>query len=131
MKIIIPQIKHQLNMAAYDSAFSGQQIDIWVNPPSEELYKVSQALVDAANIAGQLRDLDPTKDAEKIAQLSQELEGCGIVQQKFVALVTGWSQEDVKAFIEESIKTDPRLWSWVLLQARSMVYEHQAGTKKV
>lgn len=131
MKIIIPQIKHQLDLAAYDSAFSGQQIDIWVNPPSEELYKVSQALMDAANVARQLRDLDPEKDAEKIAQLTQELEGCGVVQQQFIALVTGWSMDDVKGFIEESIKTDPRLWSWFLLQARSMVFEHQASTKKV
>lgn len=128
MKITIPKTTHPLDLAEYDASFAGQSIDVWVNPPTEEVEKAWKALVRSTTI---LEAMKGETDKDKADEYSKTMDEIGEEEKKFFALVTGWSDEDVKEFIETSLKTDPALWTWLFLAVYKMARDYQANRKKV
>ena len=128
MKITIPKTIHPLDLAEYDPSFEGQTIDVWVNPPTDEVAKIYRGLDLSKDIA-QKQSIE--KDEAKIAEFKAQMDEVGKDQKDFFALVTGWQGEEVTEFIDTAMKTDPQLWPWAFLHVFVMVANHQANRKKV
>jgi hypothetical protein len=103
MRIEIPKITKKIELREYAEEFGEAVIYVWVNPPRGILNK-------SAN---------EQETLERISELwSQGPAG------------TEMSIEEVKILVEESARTDPRLWAWLMQKTRELIMEHRIKKKE-
>ena len=116
MKINIPRVTRPVALSDYAPEFGDQAIQMWVNPPRKvrmefasmmDRYRETLAEIEKAEEgAPELADM-----TQAIVDIAGELHGW--YAKMWSQGDDEWTAEDVKAFVEAALDTDPGLWDFV------------------
>lgn len=124
MKLNFPKIIHTFDLAEYAPEWGGQQIHIWVNPPSDLLAN----LADANKIVIDIESKKKFKQEDLDAARRKYLEHLSAV------LCEGpdnkLSVDDLYAMYEATESTDPSFWMWFQIRVIDEINDHRLGQKK-
>lgn len=98
----IPKIIRKIDLGEYAEELSGNELLVWVNPPRDKLNELQELLDDQSG-------------DEMIA---------------WCAEIWDEEPETVKAFIEDTMDTDPALWSFMVTRTFDLISEHRRGQQK-
>ena len=116
MKINIPRVVRPVALSEYAPEFGDQAIQMWVNPPRKvrlEFADIMDRYREVLSMIEEAESDDPNLEnlAEGIVIIAGELHGW--YAQMWSQGEDEWAAEDVKAFIEAALDTDPGLWDFV------------------
>ena len=138
MKFDIPKITRQVNLGEYAAEYEGTVIWVWVNPPARLLEEHDQVIGEVGRLARELAQepAESSRDAlvEKInkkmsgsanelARIFSQLWSQGPVDMR-------WSEDEIRALVQETEGTEPRLWPWLRNETIKAIRDYRAGVKK-
>lgn len=142
-KIVLP-----IELAEYNEAYAGKQLQVWVNPPREKRLERERIIKEYPRALAKLRDqVNSKQKAEGSEQLAvsehafgSEIDAISVIaavnRKMFVWLVEIWSQHadpETRWSLDEVITVydaDPTFYAWMTRRTIELMEEFRAGQKK-
>jgi hypothetical protein len=138
-KILAEKIVAPLDLGEYHAQFSGQELQVLVNPPRAVREKYADIRQEVETVRQELlAEVKSKKPATAERRKERETQSARLLKEQAAWLSEIWSQgpedtrmtaEEVERLRSESRETNPRLFAWLISQTIRMMAEH-LGTVK-
>ena len=116
MKIDFPKIVKVVDLGEYAEALRGQQVFVWVNPPT-------QTLTELGNLFEKMRDSEGVDGQDEYLKIMSELLSQGEKD-------THFSAKELRELVDKTVDTDPAFWIWLQNRILEAITDHRSGRKK-
>jgi hypothetical protein len=145
LNIKIPTIAKKLDLANYSSAFKGNSVRVWVNPPRSLLdeyvdvqaeFRKMTELIKPSTSKLLNKFLFSERRRRRLEAKTKELNRRFYVWFSKILSAhpnenTHITADDLEVFHKEVNDKDPAFWSWLTKSAESMIIAHQENLPKV
>jgi hypothetical protein len=156
----IPRKIELLKLSEYADGFGDIVFHVWVNPPrrllinhDDMVFRVKALTTALMSLKGEIHKLEADtksnpsnseENAKKLAQIEarkqETIERMARVNEEMTAWLSEiWSQgpeetrmsvEEVKAFLEKTLESDPSFNAWITAKTAKMIADHTEAVKK-
>lgn len=138
-KLKIPVVVRDLDLGEYIPEYTGQVIQVWVNPPRAMLAEFDVLRLELIRNYEKLKDLSSDADPDQLQDLGQRVD---TTQNKLFAWLSTiwsqgqdddghWSEAEIQELQALCMDDDPKLWQFLVQASYDLISDYRQDQKKV